>query len=88
MGKPVFLSPYITNHILNCFLVCAFNEHSICCRVWAQMLDRSQRRIALVLVPLAYFVYDHEQMIPAEYAPLIIHEETSEVWINVSVVIY
>lgn len=70
-------------------MICMFYEVQCkvmlsCFRVWAQLLDRSQRRIALVLIPLEYFVYDSEQMIPEECRPWIIHEETSDVWINVS----
>ena len=59
--------------------------------VWAQLLDRSQQRLILVLIPLSLFIpvkkdnsmdYDgfHD---PSESMQVLI-DESCEVWINVS----
>ena len=50
-------------------------------------MDRAQQRLALVLIPLSYFVHgwrgtDEEE--PVSTKPLTIHEEFSDVWVNVS----
>uniref|UniRef100_A0A8D2ZXD3 dipeptidyl-peptidase IV n=1 Tax=Scophthalmus maximus TaxID=52904 RepID=A0A8D2ZXD3_SCOMX len=59
---------------------------------WAVLLDRSQRKLQLVLLPPALFVPVTEdpaqrqeslEAVPSNTQPYIIYEETTDVWINV-----
>ncbi|XP_043933383.1 dipeptidyl peptidase 8 [Protopterus annectens] len=58
---------------------------------WAILLDRSQTRLQIVLIPPALFipVADTEEQkdlivsVPDSVTPLIIYEETTDVWINI-----
>uniref|UniRef100_A0AAV2JNF7 Dipeptidylpeptidase IV N-terminal domain-containing protein n=1 Tax=Knipowitschia caucasica TaxID=637954 RepID=A0AAV2JNF7_KNICA len=64
---------------------------------WAVLLDRSQRRLQLVLLPPALFVpvtedasvrQEHLEATPPNAQPYIIYEETTDVWINVHDIFY
>lgn len=56
------------------------------------LLDRSQRKLQLVLLPPALFIpvtddpaqrRESVEAVPSDTQPYIIHEETTDVWINV-----
>lgn len=60
---------------------------------WAVLLDRSQRKLQLVLLPPALFIpvsddpalrQESLEAVSASTQPYIIYEETTDVWINVS----
>lgn len=60
---------------------------------WAVLLDRSQRRLQLVLLPPDLFIPVTDDLaqrqesldaVPSNTQPYIIYEETTDVWINVS----
>lgn len=60
---------------------------------WAVLLDRSQRKLQLVLLPPALFIpvtddpaqrQESLEAVPSNTQPYIIYEETTDVWINVS----
>uniref|UniRef100_A0A8C6WJ11 dipeptidyl-peptidase IV n=1 Tax=Neogobius melanostomus TaxID=47308 RepID=A0A8C6WJ11_9GOBI len=62
---------------------------------WAVLLDRSQRKLQLVLLPPALFIpvtddpavrQEHIEAIPANTQPYIVYEEATDVWINVQTV--
>ncbi|KAF6023356.1 DPP8 [Bugula neritina] len=56
-------------------------------RIWVQLLDRLQRKCALVIFPLQYFVskqHGSSMIEPAPVHPQTIHEEVSDIWINVN----
>ncbi|XP_069481214.1 dipeptidyl peptidase 8 [Ambystoma mexicanum] len=59
---------------------------------WAVLLDRSQTRLQIVLIPPALFIpvtsdaLERQrlvQMVPDSVTPFIIYQETTEIWINV-----
>ncbi len=59
---------------------------------WAVLLDRSQRKLQLVLLPPALFIpvtddpaqrQESLEAVPSNTQPYIIYEETTDVWINV-----
>ncbi len=59
------------------------------CSVWAQLLDRAQQRLVLVIIPLSLFVptktensMDYDGMDPSETIKILV-DETSDIWINV-----
>ena len=58
--------------------------------VWAQLLDRSQQQLVLVLIPLSLFVpshsddsMDYDSIDPPETIKILVKEST-DIWINVS----
>ncbi|XP_067941458.1 dipeptidyl peptidase 9-like [Watersipora subatra] len=56
-------------------------------RVGVQLLDRAQQRLALVLIPLTYFVpalSSIDEALLASEMPVVLHEEYSDIWINVN----
>uniref|UniRef100_G3PSD5 dipeptidyl-peptidase IV n=1 Tax=Gasterosteus aculeatus aculeatus TaxID=481459 RepID=G3PSD5_GASAC len=64
---------------------------------WAVLLDRSQRKLQLVLLPPALFIpvtddpaqrRESVEAVPSDTQPYIIHEETTDVWINVHDIFY
>ena len=63
-------------------------RHIHCCSVWAQVLNRAQTKLQTVLIPLAMFV-SKDAMDTADITLLptmtVIYEETSDIWVNVSV---
>lgn len=57
--------------------------------VWAQLLDRSQQRLVLVVIPASLFVptmsensMDYDGTDPSDTIKILI-DETSDIWINV-----
>lgn len=59
---------------------------------WAALLDRSQRKLQLVLLPPALFIpvtddparrQESLEAVPNSTQPYVIYEETTDVWINV-----
>lgn len=59
---------------------------------WAVLLDRSQRRLQLVLLPPALFIpvtgdpaqrQKNLEAVPHDVQPYIFYEETTDIWINV-----
>lgn len=63
---------------------------------WAVLLDRSQRKLQLVLLPPALFIpvtddpvqrQESLEAVPSDAQPYIIFEETTNVWINVGLFI-
>ncbi|XP_023123414.2 dipeptidyl peptidase 9 isoform X1 [Amphiprion ocellaris] len=64
---------------------------------WAVLLDRSQRKLQLVLLPPALFIpvtddpalrQESLEAVPSNTQPYIIYEETTDVWINVHDIFY
>ncbi|XP_071752396.1 dipeptidyl peptidase 9 isoform X2 [Centroberyx gerrardi] len=64
---------------------------------WAVLLDRSQRKLQLALLPPALFIpvtddpaqrQDSLEALPSNTQPYIIYEETTDVWINVHDIFY
>uniref|UniRef100_A0A7N8X8H3 dipeptidyl-peptidase IV n=1 Tax=Mastacembelus armatus TaxID=205130 RepID=A0A7N8X8H3_9TELE len=64
---------------------------------WAVLLDRSQRKLQLVLLPPALFIpvtddpalrQESLEAVPSDTQPYIIYEETTDVWINVNDIFY
>uniref|UniRef100_H3D0G3 dipeptidyl-peptidase IV n=1 Tax=Tetraodon nigroviridis TaxID=99883 RepID=H3D0G3_TETNG len=64
---------------------------------WAALLDRSQRKLQLVLLPPAFFVpvtddparrQESLEAVPDRTQPYVIYEETTDVWINVHDIFY
>uniref|UniRef100_A0A667YID0 dipeptidyl-peptidase IV n=1 Tax=Myripristis murdjan TaxID=586833 RepID=A0A667YID0_9TELE len=64
---------------------------------WAVLLDRSQRKLQLALLPPALFIpvtddpaqrQDSLETLPSNTQPYIIYEETTDVWINVHDIFY
>uniref|UniRef100_A0A8C5GLL1 dipeptidyl-peptidase IV n=1 Tax=Gouania willdenowi TaxID=441366 RepID=A0A8C5GLL1_GOUWI len=64
---------------------------------WAVLLDRSQRKLQLVLLPPALFIpvtddpaarQESVKAVPSNVQPYIIYEETTDVWINVHDIFY
>lgn len=64
------------------------------CSGWAVLLDRSQRKLQLVLLPPALFIpvtddpvlrQESLEAVPSNTQPYIIYEETTDIWINVNV---
>uniref|UniRef100_A0AAX7TNK8 dipeptidyl-peptidase IV n=1 Tax=Astatotilapia calliptera TaxID=8154 RepID=A0AAX7TNK8_ASTCA len=64
---------------------------------WAVLLDRSQRKLQLVLLPPALFIpvtddpalrQESLEAVPTNTQPYIIYEETTDVWINVHDIFY
>uniref|UniRef100_A0A3B3WH94 dipeptidyl-peptidase IV n=1 Tax=Poecilia mexicana TaxID=48701 RepID=A0A3B3WH94_9TELE len=64
---------------------------------WAVLLDRSQKKLQLVLLPPALFIpitedstlrQDSLEAVPSCTQPYIIYEETTDVWINVHDIFY
>lgn len=64
---------------------------------WAVLLDRSQQKLQLVLLPPALFLSvspedpqweEHVTAMPEGVHPYIIYEEVTDIWINVSMVIW
>lgn len=62
--------------------------------IWSILLDRSQTRLQIVLIPPALFIpveYDAMERqklidaVPDSVTPLIIYEETTDIWINVRI---
>lgn len=60
---------------------------------WAALLDRSQRKLQLVLLPPAFFIpvtddparrQESLDAVPNSTQPYVIYEETTDVWINVT----
>lgn len=59
---------------------------------WAALLDRSQRKLQLVLLPPAFFIpvtddparrQESLEAVPGRTQPYVVYEETTDVWINV-----
>lgn len=59
---------------------------------WAVLLDRSQRRLQLALLPPALFIpvtedpgqrQESQEAVAEATHPYIIYEETTDIWINV-----
>uniref|UniRef100_A0A8C2ZQG2 dipeptidyl-peptidase IV n=1 Tax=Cyclopterus lumpus TaxID=8103 RepID=A0A8C2ZQG2_CYCLU len=64
---------------------------------WAVLLDRSQRKLQLALLPPALFIpvtddpaqrQESVEAVPSNTQPYIIYEETTDVWINVHDIFY
>ncbi|KAL0966661.1 hypothetical protein UPYG_G00298010 [Umbra pygmaea] len=64
---------------------------------WAVLLDRSQRRLQLVLLPPALFIpvtddpaqrQENLEAVPEDVHPYIVYEETTDIWINVHDIFY
>uniref|UniRef100_A0A4W6FCL2 dipeptidyl-peptidase IV n=1 Tax=Lates calcarifer TaxID=8187 RepID=A0A4W6FCL2_LATCA len=64
---------------------------------WAVLLDRSQRKLQLVLLPPALFIpvtddpaqrQESLEAVPSNTQPYVIYEETTDVWINVHDIFY
>lgn len=55
---------------------------------WAQMLDRRQQHLQLVLLPVGCFQPEGENPGSADIGPQVLWEETSHVWINVHDVLH
>lgn len=64
---------------------------------WAVLLDRSQQKLQLVLLPPALFLSvspeepqweEHVAAMPEGVQPYIIYEEVTDIWINVSTVMF
>uniref|UniRef100_H2TG12 dipeptidyl-peptidase IV n=1 Tax=Takifugu rubripes TaxID=31033 RepID=H2TG12_TAKRU len=64
---------------------------------WAALLDRSQRKLQLVLLPPAFFIpvtddparrQESLDAVPTSTQPYVIYEETTDVWINVHDIFY
>lgn len=64
---------------------------------WAVLLDRSQQKLQLVLLPPALFLSvspedpqweEHVAAMPEGVQPLVIYEEVTDIWINVSTVMF
>uniref|UniRef100_A0A8C1DBJ5 dipeptidyl-peptidase IV n=1 Tax=Cyprinus carpio carpio TaxID=630221 RepID=A0A8C1DBJ5_CYPCA len=64
---------------------------------WAVLLDRSQQKLQLVLLPPALFIAasiddpqweEHVEAMPEGVQPFIIYEELTDVWINVHDIFY
>uniref|UniRef100_A0A674ELQ9 dipeptidyl-peptidase IV n=1 Tax=Salmo trutta TaxID=8032 RepID=A0A674ELQ9_SALTR len=64
---------------------------------WAVLLDRSQRRLQLVLLPPALFIpvtgnlaqrQKNLEAVPHDVQPYIVYEETTDIWINVHDIFY
>ncbi|XP_062452148.1 dipeptidyl peptidase 9 isoform X2 [Rhea pennata] len=64
---------------------------------WAMFLDRPQQRLQLVLLPPALFIpvpeseeqrAEFAKTVPENVQPLVIYEETTDVWINVHDIFY
>uniref|UniRef100_A0AAR2LMH4 dipeptidyl-peptidase IV n=1 Tax=Pygocentrus nattereri TaxID=42514 RepID=A0AAR2LMH4_PYGNA len=64
---------------------------------WAVLLDRSQQKLQLVLIPPALFLRvgmedpqweEHVAAMPEGVQPFIIHEEVTDIWINVHDIFY
>uniref|UniRef100_A0A669PBC1 dipeptidyl-peptidase IV n=1 Tax=Phasianus colchicus TaxID=9054 RepID=A0A669PBC1_PHACC len=65
--------------------------------VWSILLDRSQTRLQIVLIPPALFIpveddaMERQKLInavPDSVTPLIIYEETTDIWINIHDIFY
>lgn len=80
---------------LYCSLLCAvFSNICLLNSIWSILLDRSQTRLQIVLIPPALFIpveYDAMERqklidaVPDSVTPLIIYEETTDIWINVRI---
>lgn len=66
--------------------------HLRLCSAWAILLDRSQTRLQIVLIPPELFIPVEDdamerqrliESVPDSVTPLIIYEETTDIWINV-----
>uniref|UniRef100_A0A3Q1GIC6 dipeptidyl-peptidase IV n=1 Tax=Acanthochromis polyacanthus TaxID=80966 RepID=A0A3Q1GIC6_9TELE len=77
-------------HVKQSFAWCALSG-------WAVLLDRSQRKLQLVLLPPALFIpvtddpalrQESLEAVPSNTQPYIIYEETTDVWINVHDIFY
>uniref|UniRef100_A0A674DWA0 dipeptidyl-peptidase IV n=1 Tax=Salmo trutta TaxID=8032 RepID=A0A674DWA0_SALTR len=64
---------------------------------WAALLDRSQKRLQLVLLPPALFIpitddpaqrQENLEAVPEDVHPYIVYEETTDIWINVHDIFY
>ncbi|XP_025922935.1 dipeptidyl peptidase 9 isoform X3 [Apteryx rowi] len=64
---------------------------------WAMFLDRPQQRLQLILLPPALFIpvpeseeqrAEFAKTVPENVQPLVIYEETTDVWINVHDIFY
>uniref|UniRef100_A0A3Q3AXW5 dipeptidyl-peptidase IV n=1 Tax=Kryptolebias marmoratus TaxID=37003 RepID=A0A3Q3AXW5_KRYMA len=64
---------------------------------WAVLLDRSQKKLQLVLLPPALFIpvtedpalrQEYLEAVPSGTQPYIIYEETTDIWINVHDIFY
>uniref|UniRef100_A0A8C7PSD9 dipeptidyl-peptidase IV n=1 Tax=Oncorhynchus mykiss TaxID=8022 RepID=A0A8C7PSD9_ONCMY len=64
---------------------------------WAVLLDRSQKRLQLVLLPPALFIpitddpaqrQESLEAVPEDVHPYIVYEETTDIWINVHDIFY
>ncbi|XP_013995317.2 dipeptidyl peptidase 9 isoform X1 [Salmo salar] len=64
---------------------------------WAALLDRSQKRLQLVLLPPALFIpitddpaqrQESLEAVPEDVHPYIVYEETTDIWINVHDIFY
>ncbi|XP_067269244.1 dipeptidyl peptidase 9 isoform X1 [Pseudorasbora parva] len=64
---------------------------------WAMLLDRSQQKLQLVLLPPALFIpasmdepqwEEHVEAMPEGVQPYIIYEEITDIWINVHDIFY
>lgn len=61
--------------------------------VYAQLMDRSQQKLNLLLIPVECFVVDDDMDMysfdPSKYPPVqCIYEETSDIWVNVHDVLH
>lgn len=64
---------------------------------WAALLDRSQRKLQLVLLPPAFFIpvtddparrQESLEAVPNTTQPYVIYEETTDIWINASLFVF
>lgn len=68
--------------------ICVLNS------IWSILLDRSQTRLQIVLIPPALFIPTEDDAmerqklidaVPDSVTPFIIYEETTDIWINVRI---
>ena len=77
-----------------CSCRCWLTVLPICCfSVYAEILDRNQQHLALVQIPVAFFVpvnHPANQLLTiTEGSPMIevLAEESNDIWINASIII-
>uniref|UniRef100_A0A673GDB8 dipeptidyl-peptidase IV n=1 Tax=Sinocyclocheilus rhinocerous TaxID=307959 RepID=A0A673GDB8_9TELE len=88
--KHTLLKQHKRVHIL--YIAVAVFSHA-----WAVLLDRSQQKLQLVLLPPALFIAasvedpqweEHVEAMPEGVQPFIIYEELTDIWINVHDIFY
>lgn len=87
MSAVDFQTQYLWLHI-NFSNICLLNS------IWSILLDRSQTRLQIVLIPPALFISTEDDAmerqklidaVPDSVTPFIIYEETTDIWINVGI---